>query len=125
METSDAHYKRNSNLESLDFHILTCKLCDVVFLREFKEDYHTIISGYDNKKGIYTQTGQYQTNHILTYAKTITLTKEDLLQELDELSSKIREKVEEIMPLSKVDQDLEFNARKILINFYAKQGGSL
>jgi len=122
MESSDTEVSPNSNSDFLHVHLLTCRLCDVVFAKEFKDDYHTIVSGYNSQGGNYLQNGKFQTNHILTHQLTVTLKESDFALELDEIVQKVRDVAEAFISLVKTEPDFDFNVRRIVCGFYAKRG---
>ena len=102
-----------------------CHLCDIIFIKEFNEDYHTIVSGYDTKTGKYWETGKYQSNHILKCQRIITLTEQDLEDELDNIVSKVVNIIKEESNYSKLDAEIEFCSRKIILNYFAVKSGEV
>ena len=107
----------------LCLYIHVCPLCDLVFLKTFQEDYHTIVSGYDTKTGNYWAQGKYPVNHILKSKASFTLTDLELNGELEDVVELIVRKITDQAPLYKKEPDLDYNIRKILLEYYGHKDG--
>jgi len=122
METSGAPKPNESGPGSLNLYAHVCPLCDMSFLREFRDGYHSIVSGYDSKKGKYWPNGKYTTNHILVYKQLISIPQEKMNEEeVDDLVAFLLGKLEEIAPFAKKEPDMEFNARKFILSYYTNK----
>jgi len=122
MEASDEIKGNNQTSFPLVLYIHKCDLCDLAFLRKYKEDYHTIISGYNSKKRQYFNTGKFPTNHILRFVEQIDISEEVLVsKELEELVELILDKIDGALPLCKKDSEIKFDARKYLLDYYARK----
>jgi len=105
----------------LCLYVHVCPLCDLVFLKTFQEDYHTIVSGYDPETGQYFPDRKYPANHILKRKANFTLTDEDLNKDLDDIVEMIIEKIISQAPLFKKEPDLDYNIRRILLDYYSNK----
>lgn len=121
MEISNAKKSNDNGSGNLILYAQRCELCDVSFLTSFKEEYHTIVSGYNAKSGTYLDTGKFPANHILNCQGEIVVTEYQLrTKELEELVDLLIEELEKKNPLSKVQSDIRYVARSYLLDYYAK-----
>jgi hypothetical protein len=102
-------------------YVHVCPLCDLVFLRAFQEDYHTIVSGYNLKTNTYQEYAKYPVNHILRNVAQFTLTEAELNGELEDSVALIKQKTTALAPLYKQEPELEYNIRKIVLDYFTNR----
>lgn len=121
MENQDTKTPRNFLSKGLTAGVKYCSLCDSVFIGEIES--HSIVSGYNPKNRAYTPSGKFEVEHRLDVLGKISLTSEQLEQELDDVVAYVLLEIGNKAPLSKKEPDIEFHVRRILLDYYAKKGG--
>jgi len=112
---------------ALRIFIHKCPLCDLIFIKEFQEDYHTIVSGYDTKTGQYWPSGKYPANHMLKCIQNVDLMKAELEEDLEDIVENILSKARDVCNFSKLEPEIQFHTRKIILRYFteAKEGAGL
>ena len=123
MEAPNARRPAEAGMTSLRLEVLTCSLCDMSFINPAQERAHIVVSGYDPVTGRYWPEGKYRNTHPLEVREEIAIAAQKLeTEDIDSLVQFIIPEVSRILPFCKLDPDMPYKIRQILISFYTKKG---
>jgi hypothetical protein len=121
MENQDTEIHQSCLPIGLTASVRYCVLCDLVFVGD--KETHSIVSGYNHQRRSYTPNGKFEAVHQLVDIATINLTNSQLDQELDDIVAFALGSIEATKPMAKKEPDIDFNIRRIILEYYAKKGG--